>query len=162
MKKKRLVAMIIDFAIIMLISQVFVFMSFIEQNYLMKITFSIMFSLFLCRDNLNGQSLGKRLMKIQVVDNSTMQTVTSFKYILRNLFLCVWPIELLLVLINGDRRLGDYVAKTKIIINTEAQSIKFKINDLAVFLICFVVVFAFTVLVLKLSTTGFPLTKLLF
>jgi len=109
MKKKRLVAMIIDFAIIMLISQVFVFMSFIEQNYLMKITFSIMFSLFLCRDNLNGQSLGKRLMKIQVVDNSTMQTVTSFKYILRNLFLCVWPIELILVLINGDRRLGDYV-----------------------------------------------------
>lgn len=162
MKKKRLVAMIIDFAIIMLISQVFVFMSFIEQNYLMKITFSIMFSLFLCRDNLNGQSLGKRLMKIQVVDNSTMQTVTSFKYILRNLFLCVWPIELILVLINGDRRLGDYVLKTKIIMNTEAQPIRFKINDLAVLLICSMVVFAFTVLVLKLSITSFPLTKLLF
>lgn len=162
MKKKRLVAMIIDFAIIILISQVFVFMSFIEQNYLMKITFSIMFSLFLCRDNLNGQSLGKRLMKIQVVDNSTMQTVTSFKYILRNLFLCVWPIELLLVLINGDRRLGDYVVKTKIIMNTEAQPIRFKINDLAVLLICSMVVFAFTVLVLKLSITSFPLTKLLF
>lgn len=162
MKKKRLVAIIIDFAIIMLISQVFVFMSFIKQNDLMKITFSIIFSLFLCRDNLNGQSLGKRLMKIQVVDNSTMQTPTSFKYILRNLFLCAWPIELLLVLINGDRRLGDYVAKTRIIINTDNQPVKLKMKDLAILLICFVVVFAFTVLAVKLSTTSFPLTKLLF
>jgi len=46
--------------------------------------------------------------------------------------------------------------------NTEAQPIRFKINDLAVLLICSMVVFAFTVLVLKLSITSFPLTKLLF
>jgi len=162
MKKKRLLAMIIDFAIIMLISQVFIFMSFIEQNYLMKITFSIMFSLFLCRDNLNGQSLGKRLMKIQVIDNDTLQTTTSPKYILRNLFLCIWPIELLFVFINGERRIGDYVANTKIIINTDTLPIKFKMKDLSIFLICLAVIFAFTVLVLKLSTTSFHLTKLLF
>ncbi len=162
MRKKRLLAATIDFALIMLISQVFVFMSFIEQNYLMKITFSIMFSLFLCRDNLNGQSLGKRLMKIQVIDNRTMQTPTNFKCMLRNMFLCVWPIELLIVLITGDRRLGDYVSKTKIIINTEPQDVRFKIADLAVLLICIVVIFGFTEIFLLLSTCNYPLLRLLF
>jgi uncharacterized RDD family membrane protein YckC len=162
MKKKRLLAIAIDFIVIMLISQLFIFMSIFEQNYLIIISFSFMFSLLLCRDNLNGQSLGKRLMKIQVVDNDSLQTTTSFKYILRNIFLCIWPVELLIVLITGDRRLGDYIAKTKIILNTEVQSLKFKLKDLAIFLICFMIIFAFTVLVLKLSTTRFHLIKLLF
>ena len=162
MKKKRLLAITIDFAAIIVISQILVLMSVFEQNYLMKISFSFMFSLLLCKDNLNGQSLGKRLLKIQVVDNDSLQKTTSFKYILRNLFLCVWPIELLIVLINGEKRLGDYIANTKIIITTETEPLKFKMKDLIIFLICFVVVFAFTLLFLKLSTTRFPLIKLLY
>ena len=83
MRKKRLLAVVIDFVLIILVSQLFLY--FIEQSILLKITFSLMFTLFLCRDNLNGQSLGKRFMKIQVVGNNAIQSVTSFKYILRNL-----------------------------------------------------------------------------
>lgn len=162
MKKKRLLAIVIDFCIIMLVSQVFVLISFFSQTYFMEVAFSIIFTLFLCKDNLNGQSLGKYLMKIQVVDNSTNQPPRTFILIVRNFFLSVWPIELVLVLINGDRRLGDYVAKTSIIINADNQLVRFRMRDLSILLICFAVVFVFTVLAIKLSTTGFPLIKLLF
>lgn len=162
MKKKRLLAIVIDFCIIMLGIQVFVLISFFSQPYFMEVAFSIIFTLFLCKDNLNGQSLGKHLMRIQVVDNSTNQPPRTFILILRNFFLSVWPIELVLVLINGDRRLGDYVAKTSVIINAHNQSVRFRIRDLYILLICFVVVFAFTLLAIKLSTSVFPLIKLLF
>jgi uncharacterized RDD family membrane protein YckC len=163
MRKRRLSAMIIDSAIIMLLIAPFLIaMCFIKNSIWGEGTISLVFVLFLCKDIFNGQSIGKRLMKIQIVDNLTLQKTTNIKLVLRNIFLYLWPIELFMVLIKGDRRLGDYVINTKIIANPEKQLIEINRQSLFTFLICFVVIFILTMIILKLSVTIYPLTKLLF
>ena len=69
---------------------------------------------FLCKDSFKGLSFGKLLMGIRVVKTSggTIRFPTA---LLRNLSLLVWPIEALAIVINSKkRRLGDYLAGTKV------------------------------------------------
>ncbi|MFT3981778.1 MAG: RDD family protein [Ferruginibacter sp.] len=73
-------------------------------------------SLYFCKDIVNGRSLGKRILKLQVVDNSTGQVASPLQYFVRNLFCIIWPIEVLVTLNNPNRRIGDRVAGTKVIV----------------------------------------------
>jgi uncharacterized RDD family membrane protein YckC len=73
------------------------------------------FALYFCKDIINGRSIAKRILKLQVVDNSTGQPASPLKCFVRNLFCVLWPIEVIIALTNPERRLGDRVAGTKLV-----------------------------------------------
>lgn len=73
------------------------------------------FALYFCKDCINGRSLAKRITKLQVVDNTTGQVASPLKCFVRNIFCVIWPVEVIVTLINPNRRIGDRVAGTKVI-----------------------------------------------
>lgn len=72
------------------------------------------FSIYLNKDFFNGQSGAKRILKMQVIDQKTNQAASPLKCFVRNLILPLWPLEVIFVLINPKRRLGDRIAGTRI------------------------------------------------
>ncbi len=73
------------------------------------------FALYFCKDIVNGRSLAKRLLKLQVVDNTTGEVASPMQCFVRNLFCIIWPVEVIIALSNTSRRLGDQVAGTKLV-----------------------------------------------
>ena len=73
------------------------------------------FALYFCKDLINGRSIAKRMIKLQVVDNNTGQVATPMQCFVRNIFCIIWPIEVIVALNNTNRRLGDKVAGTKLV-----------------------------------------------
>jgi len=72
------------------------------------------FALYFCKDCIDGRSIAKRILKLQVVDNTTGQPARPVKCLIRNLFIIIWPVEAVVALINPERRLGDRVAGTRL------------------------------------------------
>jgi uncharacterized RDD family membrane protein YckC len=73
------------------------------------------FALYFCKDIINGRSFAKKILKLQVVDNSTGQPANPLKCLIRNLLCIIWPIEVIVAITNTDRRLGDRIAGTKLV-----------------------------------------------
>ena len=73
------------------------------------------FAIYFCKDTINGRSIGKRMTKTQVVDNTTGQVASPLKCFVRNIFCLIWPIEVIVTLTNPGRRLGDQIAGTKVV-----------------------------------------------
>jgi uncharacterized RDD family membrane protein YckC len=73
------------------------------------------FCLYFCKDIVNGRSIAKRLLHLQVVDNKTGQVASPMQSFVRNLFCIIWPIEVPISLFNTSRRLGDRVAGTRVV-----------------------------------------------
>jgi uncharacterized RDD family membrane protein YckC len=74
------------------------------------------FAVYFCKDSINGRSIAKRILKLQLVDNSTGQVASPLKCFIRNIFCILWPIEAIVALVNPSRRIGDRVAGTKLIV----------------------------------------------
>jgi uncharacterized RDD family membrane protein YckC len=73
------------------------------------------FALYFCKDIINGRSIAKRILKLQVVDNATGQPASPIKCFVRNLLCVLWPIEVIVAMTNTERRLGDRIAGTKLV-----------------------------------------------
>lgn len=73
------------------------------------------FALYFCKDCFSGRSIAKRILKLQVVDIKTGQVASPLKCFVRNIFCIIWPIEIIVVLINPSRRIGDQVAGTEVV-----------------------------------------------
>ncbi|MBX2963710.1 MAG: RDD family protein [Cyclobacteriaceae bacterium] len=74
------------------------------------------FSLYFNKDIILGRSPAKRILKLQVIDIKTNKPANPLKCFVRNLTTVLWPIEVLVGLINNERRIGDYLAGTKLTI----------------------------------------------
>jgi len=74
------------------------------------------FALYFCKDSVNGQSIAKRILKLQVIDSRTGLVASPMKCLIRNLSIILWPVEVLASLINTSRRLGDRIAGTKLVV----------------------------------------------
>jgi uncharacterized RDD family membrane protein YckC len=73
------------------------------------------FATYFCKDCINGRSIGKRITKLQIVNNSDGQAASPIKCFIRNIFCILWPIEVIVTLASPSRRLGDFVAGTKVV-----------------------------------------------
>jgi uncharacterized RDD family membrane protein YckC len=73
------------------------------------------FALYFCKDIINGRSIAKRILKLQVVNNKTGQVATPLQCLVRNIFCVLWIIEVIVALTNTSRRIGDRVAATKLV-----------------------------------------------
>ncbi len=91
-----------------------------SMSFLMLFGFSAYFN----KDIFNGRSPAKRILKLQVIDIKTEKAANPLKCMLRNLPIILWPIEIIFVLINPQRRLGDKLAGTKIEYVEKPEKIK--------------------------------------
>lgn len=73
------------------------------------------FALYFCKDIINGRSIAKRILKLQVVDNKTGQVATPFQCLIRNIFCVIWFVEVIVSMTNTSRRLGDRIASTRVV-----------------------------------------------
>ena len=91
-----------------------------EFNYITPIVlfFTLLISiavLVLVKDIKNGQSKGKKIMRIAVRDLSNPKQIpVKAKLILRNITLILWPIEIILLLLL-KRRIGDIISSTCVV-----------------------------------------------
>jgi hypothetical protein len=85
--------------------------SIFQNNLLFEL---LIFSLYFNKDIYLGQSIAKRILKFQVLDNCTGQPANPVRCLIRNLTLFLWPVEALVALINPPRRLGDFLAGTRL------------------------------------------------
>ena len=90
-------------------------------------------SLFFCRDCISGQSIGRRIMHICVVSQN--HPVSPLRAFIRNLFLLIWPIEILILIINNHRRLGDIITNSSI---REIKNYPISINRFGLIILLFV------------------------
>lgn len=72
--------------------------------------------LYFLKDSFDGRSLAKRITKLQVIDNTTGETASVTKCFIRNVFIIMWPVEVLVSLFSPQRRIGDFVAGTKVVL----------------------------------------------
>ncbi|GEP98890.1 hypothetical protein CCY01nite_51500 [Chitinophaga cymbidii] len=72
------------------------------------------FAIYFCKDSINGRSIAKRILKMQVVDNRTGRPASPLQCVVRNLFCILWPVEVLVTFGSPDRRIGDMVAGTRV------------------------------------------------
>lgn len=116
---KRILAFIIDHVIICFL---FILLAMIEMfvktdlDLFWKIYYIFLFVFMLIyffKDVINGQSIGKRIVKIKVVDTAGNKP-KLFNLIVRNITILIWPIEALLILLE-KKRLGDRLAKTEVV-----------------------------------------------
>jgi len=88
------------------------------------------FFVYLNKDFFNAKSPAKRILGFQVIDRKTNNPANELQCFVRNLTICVaWPLEVIVGLINPERRIGDFLANTKVI-TSEKQKFKSIFSDL--------------------------------
>lgn len=85
-------------------------------------------SLYFNKDMIQGKSVAKRALKLEVVDIKTGEVACSLKCLIRNLTIAVWPIEVIAVLISPSRRIGDLIAGTRVEYITDERDSKPKVD----------------------------------
>lgn len=71
--------------------------------------------LYFFKDSFGARSIAKRVTKLQVVDNRTGKAASVMQCFLRNLTIVIWPVEVLITFFNSQRRLGDFIAGTRVV-----------------------------------------------
>lgn len=69
--------------------------------------------IYLNKDCLQGRSPAKRILGFEVVEYPAGLPVSPSRCALRNITILLWPIEIIMLLINPNRRIGDYLAGTE-------------------------------------------------
>ncbi|WP_106793880.1 RDD family protein [Aquimarina sp. Aq78] len=89
-------------------------------------------ALYFCKDCIQGRSIAKRVLKLQVVENSSGKVASPIRCFIRNIFCIFWFIEVIVTLVNSNRRIGDLVAGTKVVpFNPEHKQPKINIMQIA-------------------------------
>jgi uncharacterized RDD family membrane protein YckC len=74
------------------------------------------FVTYFCKDVVNGRSIGKRITNLQVVDDKTGEVATPMQCFVRNIFCIIWPAEVIITFFNPQKRIGDLVAGTRVVV----------------------------------------------
>lgn len=85
-------------------------------------------SLYFNKDMIQGKSVAKRALKLEVVDIKTGEVASSLKCLVRNLTIAIWPIEVIAVLISPSKRIGDLIAGTRVEYISAERNSKPKVN----------------------------------
>jgi uncharacterized RDD family membrane protein YckC len=145
--KKRFRAFLIDIAILgaLGIFILVVLMIITNKNflYISSIAAAIIYSLFFCKDVIDGQSIGKRIFKLQIITEDG-KAASLRNIIVRNVIVLLQPIDALYMINNRGRRLGDIICKTKVINASQKIKCGYKPLLLSVYIIVvFIITFFF-------------------
>lgn len=94
------------------------------------IPMALVMTMLFNKDFFNGQSVVHRKLGYKVLDKGTKETASRVQCFVRNLTGVIWPIEVVFVLVNPQRRLGDILAQTMLVDvpATEPESIMVEIK----------------------------------
>lgn len=138
---KRLIAFVIDLLIIAVITGIlFLLTQSLKSQILILLFSALMITFLLCKDIVNGQSFGKIIMKLKVVDSRSNNSATNISVIVRNIFVIFWIVEVFVLFVSKDMRIGDYIAKTKVISNEKLIRVQLNKTIILTILLCFCVV----------------------
>ena len=111
-KVKRFFAFVIDLSIIFSIDW---FLLKNQPSFYENYGFLLTLGLFLFKDCIKGQSIGKWLMNIKIIDIDN-KTPFFLKLIFRNLFLLFIHIDFFVIFVNeNNRRLADILCDTIVV-----------------------------------------------
>lgn len=122
MRNKRILAFIIDMmaavAFSLLINSI---LCYFNVKFIVAMVAIIGWAVLIGKDCLNGMSVGKRFVGIQVIDTNSRQIASPQKCVIRNLFYFVGPIDILFMLTNSKGlRLGDKVVHTEVVLRNKS------------------------------------------
>ena len=86
------------------------FEAYLQFSWLLALAFGILMN----KDGIKGRSPAKLLFKFQTVVAKTGEPAGPIRCMIRNITLFLWPIEGIFALANPSRRLGDFLAGTRI------------------------------------------------
>ncbi|MGE5397009.1 MAG: RDD family protein [Chitinophagales bacterium] len=123
---RRIIAFIIDYLLTFCLLGIVIIISLINhcletvQNHYV---FTIIAMLFFLKDSVQGASIGKRLMGIVIRKYSQPDKVPNlFILLIRNLLICLWPIELVFFIVDHEhRRILDRILDTQVVSNQQPQ-----------------------------------------
>lgn len=110
MRKKRLLGFVIDYGLLII---PFVTISVVSCSNVQTILQIFLIVIFMGRDSITGQSIGRKIVNICVLHNQ--HPIHPVRAFVRNLFIIIWPIELIMLLV-ADKRLGDILTKSEVVI----------------------------------------------
>ena len=113
----------------------------------------LIFSIYYNKDAIKVKSPGKRVLNLVVVNNKTGQIASPIRCVLRNLTIILWPIEVIVCLFSPERRIGDFIAGTKIITDTDTLDTELKKGQIVIALLIGAIVF-FIVTLIQLTIQG--------
>jgi uncharacterized RDD family membrane protein YckC len=85
------------------------------ERYVIIQAVAVMFFVVFLKDCFKGQSFGKRLLKLRVVNTTDEEPASLGRLIFRNLTLIIWPVDVIMLFVNPEQRLGDMIASTKVV-----------------------------------------------
>ncbi|RJE75240.1 hypothetical protein BGP76_19260 [Reichenbachiella sp. MSK19-1] len=113
------------FLIIPLVPLSFIENSILYSDYTARFLIPTVFVVgALTKDYKDGRSIGKRLRGFQVVDSKSNKVANSTQCIIRNLTFILWPLEALLILGTPEYRIGDFLARTKVVPHVTSDPIE--------------------------------------
>ena len=134
----RISSMLLDHIIMtIVIVPPMIILMILKANGILEIgdrTFSLIFFfltfIYINKDFFNAKSPAKRILGYQVVNRKTEKPASELQCFVRNLTIAVaWPIEVIVGLINPERRIGDFLANTKVVVS-EKEKLKTIWTDL--------------------------------
>lgn len=75
----------------------------------------LLLSIYFNKDAIKGKSPAKRILGLIVLNNKTNAVANPMRCLLRNITLFIWPIEVVFSIFSPERRIGDFIAGTKVI-----------------------------------------------
>lgn len=94
----------------------FLYAPFEISNAVGQASLVVMVAYFFLRDAKHGQSIGKKIVKLRVIQHSTGMPANPLHSILRNIPLALlWWLEPFVVLQKSKRRLGDLLGSTSVV-----------------------------------------------
>jgi uncharacterized RDD family membrane protein YckC len=126
----RILSMLLDhFIMTFVIVPPMIILMILKANGILEIgngTFSVIFFfmmfIYLNKDFFNGKSPAKRILGYQVINRKTDKPASELQCFVRNLTIAVaWPLEVFVGLVNPERRIGDFLANTKVIVSEKEK-----------------------------------------
>lgn len=85
-----------------------------ETSQVEIVAYFVMMLIYFNKDLLNGRSAAKRISGLWIIDRKTGQPADELKCFLRNVTIPLWPLEAFISVLNPSRRIGDFIANTRV------------------------------------------------
>lgn len=108
------------------------------------------FSIYLNKDAIKGKSPAKRSFGFVIINHKTGQIANPIRAVLRNVTIIIWPVEVIFLFFSPERRIGDYIAGTKVILDNKTLDTEIQIGQIIIALIIGIV-FMFLISLLQLA-----------